>query len=220
MEPTARAERSDGRRTRTAILRVAADLASIEGLSGLSIGRLASELGMSKSGVFAHFGSMEELQLATVEQAAGIYADEVIRPALREPPGLARLGRLVDAFVSYSRRHVFPGGCFFGTTLVEFGSRPGRLRDRLARGHHEWVGIIARFLADARREGDVEPSTDVEQLAFEIASLLTSADWLYNLHDDPGELERGRRAVLGRVEAALTEGGRASWLVGRERDGA
>jgi AcrR family transcriptional regulator len=203
MEPTARAKRSDGRRTRDAILRTAADLASVDGLSGLSIGRLASELGMSKSAVFAHFGSMEALQLATIDLAAAIYAAEIVRPALAEPPGTARLTRLVDAFLSYSERHVFPGGCFFGTTIVEYGSRPGRLRDRLAKARLDWIGVISRLLTQAQRDGDVEPAADVDQLAFEIASLLTAADWAYNLHEDPEALERGRRAVMGRLERVL-----------------
>jgi AcrR family transcriptional regulator len=210
MEPTARARRSDGRRTRAAILRTAAELASVEGLSGLSVGRLASELGMSKSAVFAHFGSMEALQLATIEAAARTYAAEIVQPALAEPPGIARLARLVDAFLSYSERHVFPGGCFFGTTIVEYGSRPGRLRDRLAQAHLEWIGVISRLLTEAQRDGDVEQGADVDQLAFEIASLLTTADWVYNLHEDAGALERGRRAVTDRLAGVLTDRARAA----------
>jgi AcrR family transcriptional regulator len=205
MEPTARARRSDGRRTRAAILRTAAGLASVEGLSGLSVGRLAAELGMSKSAVFAHFGSMETLQLATVELAARIYAAEIVQPALAQPPGIARLTRLIDAFLSYSERHVFPGGCFFGTTVVEYGSRPGRIRDRLAQAHLDWIGVISGLLTEAQRDGDVELSADVDQLAFEIGSLLTTADWLYNLHEDAGALERGRRAVMDRLGGVLTD---------------
>jgi AcrR family transcriptional regulator len=212
MEASARAERSDGRRTRDAILRKAADLASVEGLSGLTIGRLATELGMSKSGVFAHFGSMEELQLATIELAAGIYATEIVRPALREPPGAARLARLIDAFISYSERRVFPGGCFFGTTIVEFDSRPGRLRDRLARAQRDWIEVISGFLIEGRRVGDVEESADVGQLAFEISSVLTTADWLYNLHGDAEALARGRRAAMRTLSGALASPARASGL--------
>jgi AcrR family transcriptional regulator len=209
MKPTARARRSDGRRTRDAILRRAADLASVEGLGGLTIGGLAAELGMSKSGVFAHFGSMEELQLATIEVAAGIYAAEIVAPALREPPGATRVSALIEAFVSYSRRHVFAGGCFFGTTIVEYDSRPGRVRDRLARAHLDWNVVIVGLLREARQAGEVAEAADLDQLAFEIASVLTSADWLYNLHGDTEALDRGRRAALDRLQAALS-GGRRS----------
>jgi AcrR family transcriptional regulator len=205
MKPTVRAEREDGKRTRATILKKATDLASVDGLGGLTVGRIAGELGMSKSGVFAHFGSMEELQLAAIETAAEIYRAEIVLPARQEPPGLSRVIGLIDAFLSYSRRRVFPGGCFFGTTIVEFDSRPGRLRERLARAHLDWVGTISRFLVEARHAGDIDADADIGQLAFEIASLLTTADWIYTLHDDPEALARGRRAVLRVLSGAVTD---------------
>jgi AcrR family transcriptional regulator len=210
MGASVRRARPAGQRTRTAILRRAADLASIHGLSGLSIGRLASELGMSKSGVFAHFGSMEELQLATVELAGDIYAAEIVQPALREPPGIGRLVILVDAFLSYSERHVFPGGCFFRTTISEFESRPGRLRDRFARAHRDWIAVITRTLDEMQQTGDIDPGADTGQVAFEIAAVLTAADLVYNLYQDRRALDRGRKAALRSIANAGTDRGAAT----------
>ena len=117
---------SHGARTREAILRTAADVASVDGLDGLSIGRLATELAMSKSGLFAHFGSKEELQLATIEEARQRYAREVIEPALAAGPASAALHALCESFLSYVERAVFPGGCFFASAMAEFDSKaPG-----------------------------------------------------------------------------------------------
>ncbi len=108
-----RRARSDGERTRGAILRAAASLATVDGLEGLSIGNLAAEIGMSKSGLYAHFGSKQELQLATVEEAGRIFAEEVAQPALAAPPGLAQLLAVCEAFFDHLQRRTFPGGCFF-----------------------------------------------------------------------------------------------------------
>lgn len=125
-------------RARHAILRRAADIASEDGLEGLSIGRLAADLGVSKSGLFGYFGSKEELQLATIRIAASVYLDEVIQPALAVPPGLGRVRRLCDNWLSYSERRVFPGGCFFFTVTAEFDARPGRVRDAVAAAGLDW----------------------------------------------------------------------------------
>src|SRR5271170_1309015 len=114
---------TNGARTRTAILQTAADLASVEGLDGLSIGRLASELAMSKSGLFAHFGSKEDLQLAAIEEARQRYVQEVITPALAAGSGITRLYALCEAFLSYIERGVFPGGCFFAAAVAEFDGK-------------------------------------------------------------------------------------------------
>ena len=122
-----------GERTRTAILDTAAALASEHGLEPLSIGGLAAAANMSKSGVFAHFGSKEDLQLATVDHAAAIFVREVIEPARAAPRGIARIWALLDGFLDYLEREVFAGGCFFATTSVEFKNRPGVVRFRNSR---------------------------------------------------------------------------------------
>jgi len=125
--------RADGERTRAAILRAAASLATVDGLEGLSIGNLAAATGISKSGLYAHFGSKQELQLATVGEAERIFTAEVVRPALAARPGLAQLAAACEAFLGYVQRGVFPGGCFFAATALEQHELPAREDpDRLA----------------------------------------------------------------------------------------
>src|SRR5262245_2029781 len=120
-----RRRRSDGERSRSAILREAAQLATVEGLDGLSISRLADAVGMSKSGLFAHFGSKEELQLATIEAARAVFVEQVIEPASAAPPGLERLRQLAENFLRHVEGSVFLGGCFFASVAAEMDTRPG-----------------------------------------------------------------------------------------------
>ncbi|MFF4618859.1 TetR/AcrR family transcriptional regulator [Nonomuraea jabiensis] len=192
-------------RARNVILRRAADIASQDGLEGLSIGRLATELGVSKSGLFGYFGSKEELQLATIRTAMGVYADEVIKPALTVPPGLGRVRRLCESWLSYSQRRVFPGGCFFFAITAEFDARPGRVRDAVAAAGLDWIRFVARTVEDARQLGELADDTDADQLAFELISFMENANVVSLLHDDPNAYERARTAIrnhlAGRAEA-------------------
>jgi len=121
-----------GHATKHGILEVAAAIASVEGLEGLTLGRLATDLAMSKSGLFAHFGSKEDLQLATIEHARQIYVEQVILPGLAHSPGIATLHGLCDRYVALMERGVFPGGCFFAAAMAEFDARPGVVRDTIA----------------------------------------------------------------------------------------
>ncbi|HZX06025.1 TetR/AcrR family transcriptional regulator, partial [Kribbella sp.] len=135
-------EKVDGRlvrgdQTRRAVLRRSVDIASVDGLEGLSIGRLAADLGISKSGLFAHFGSKEELQLATIRAARRIYADTVVTPAFETEPGLGRVWALSWCWLEYSRERVFPGGCFFQKVSHEYAGREGAVRDALLEVHWE-----------------------------------------------------------------------------------
>ncbi|MFC7529766.1 TetR/AcrR family transcriptional regulator [Actinoplanes sp. GCM10030250] len=189
-------------RARQAILRRAADIASQDGLEGLSIGRLAADLGVSKSGLFGYFGSKEELQLATIRTAAAVYLDEVVRPALTVQPGLERVRRLCDSWLVYSQRRVFPGGCFFFSVTAEFDARPGRVRDAVAAASLEWRGLVARTIEDARQLGELAGDTDADQLAFELIAFLETANATSLLHDDAGPYERGRTAIRTRLTAA------------------
>ncbi len=127
-----RRPRADGERTRSAILRAAASLATVDGLEGLSIGHLAAAIGMSKSGLYAHFGSKQELQLATVQEAGRIFAGEVVQPALAAPAGLAQLAAVCEAFFEHLQRRTFPGGCFFAGAALEMGTRPGPVKESVA----------------------------------------------------------------------------------------
>lgn len=191
-------------RARNAILRRAADIASKDGLEGLSIGRLAADLGVSKSGLFGHFGSKEELQLATVRAAADVYLDEVVKPALALPPGLGRIWRLCDSWLSYSQRRVFPGGCFFFTVTAEFDARPGRVRDAVAAAALEWSRLVTRTVEEARRLGELTEDTGADQLAFELIAFLETANAVSLLHDDPVAYQRARTAIRNRLHAAAT----------------
>src|SRR6516225_10636462 len=133
---------SKGQASRDTILRTAAKLATTKGLDGLSIGDLAAEVGMSKSGLYAHFKSKEELELATIETAAAIFDGEVLQPAAKAHAGTERLGALVDAFLSHLERRVFPGGCFFAAVAAELDTRPGPARDRVVRVLDEWLSLL------------------------------------------------------------------------------
>lgn len=191
-------------RTRATILRRAADIASKDGLEGLTIGRLAADLGVSKSGLFGYFGSKEELQLATLRTASAVYLDEVVQPALAVAPGLRRLWRLCDAWLNYSERRVFPGGCFFFTVAAEFDARPGPVREAVAAASLDWTRLMTRTIEDARQLGDLAETTDADQLAYELIALLEMANGTSLLHDDPAAYRRARTAILARLRAAAT----------------
>jgi AcrR family transcriptional regulator len=190
-----RRSRSDGERTRGAILRAAASLATVDGLDGLSIGNLAAAIGISKSGLYAHFGSKEELQLATVAEAERVLNAEVIQPALAAVPGLAQLATVCDAFLSYVRRRVFPGGCFFASTSMEMSGRPGPVRDRLAAIQAEFTELLRSFAATAIKQRELPAGEDPDRLAFELHAILLGADSKFLLHDDPAVLDLAQRVV-------------------------
>jgi AcrR family transcriptional regulator len=200
-ETSARRRRSDGERSRAAILDAATRLATVQGLDGLSIGRLAEHIGMSKSGLYAHFGSKEELQLATIDAAAEIFTREVIEPA-RAAEGAARLQALSDAFLSYLERRVFPGGCFFAAAQAELDTHPGPVREKLRETGHRWHGYLERQVYGAQEMGDLDPGEDPAQLAFEIDAMLKMATAVFVLHDDASALERARRGIETRVARA------------------
>ncbi|MEV0667696.1 TetR/AcrR family transcriptional regulator [Actinomadura luteofluorescens] len=190
-----------GEQTRGTILRRAADIASADGLEGLSIGRLATELRISKSGVFTHFGSKEELQLATVRTAAEVFRAHVIEPALAAPEGIGRVRALLEAWQRYQREPVFPGGCFFHSTMAEFDARPGRVRDAIAASQRDWRAFVERCLREARDLGEIEAAADVPQLAFELDALCRTGAAQALLHDDPSLYDRAARAVNARLAA-------------------
>ena len=190
-----------GTRTRTSILERAVDLASLEGLEGLTIGRLADDLSMSKSGLFAHFGSKEELQMATVEAASRRYIDEIFTPALREPRGYPRLVAICRSWLSYVRRGVFPGGCFFAAASFEFDGRPGAIRDQIRKLMDDWMGALERAVRMAQDEGHLDPTIDPAQLAFEVNALFFGANFGYHLRGDATAIDKAERAMLARLES-------------------
>lgn len=198
-----RQPRADGERTRRAILRTAASLATVEGLEGLSIGNLASAIGISKSGLYAHFGSKEELQLATVTEAERILSDEVVKPACAAQPGMAQLAAACEAFFSYVQRRVFPGGCFFAATSMEMGTRPGPVRDRLAAIQSDFTALLRSFAATAIEQQELSAEEDPDLLAFELHAILLGADTKFVLSDDPAILDLAREVVRRRLRAGV-----------------
>jgi AcrR family transcriptional regulator len=174
--------------TREAILARAVDLASAEGLEGLTIGRLAGDLGLSKSGLFGHFGSKEELQLATIEEAARRFVREVVEPALTEAEGAPRLRALCDRYIGYMERQVFPGGCFWAAASIEFDGRPGPVRDRVR-------DAVAAWLAELQRQASLAGVEDPSLLAFELQAMAQGANSAFQLFGDRTAFHRARTAI-------------------------
>ena len=194
-----------GMRTRQSILVHAARVGSAEGLEAVSLQRLAGDLGISKSGLFAHFGSKEELHMATIEAAAQIFTDEVLRPALQVPRGLGRVWALCNSWLSYLERGVFPGGCFFWAVAEEFDSRrPGPVCDSVLEKKNYWSYSLQRAVREAQAAGEIDPGVDPEQLAWELDSLLGGANSGFKGNDGVRAIDRGRRAIRDRLSRAAT----------------
>ena len=190
----------DGRRargdiSRRAVMRVAVDLASVEGLERLSIGALAAEASLSKGGVVALFGTKEQLQLATVAAASEIFVAHVVTPALEVKGGLERLTVLLDAWLRYSETRVFAGGCFFAAASAELGSQKGPVRDAVAAAMREWQAFVQRTIERAVARGELDEATDAAQLTFEITSLLDGANDMSLLFDSAEPYGRARAAL-------------------------
>jgi AcrR family transcriptional regulator len=190
-----------GQRTRRAILDRAAALATEEGLEPLSIGRLAEATGMSKSGLFAHFGSKEELQLATVEHAATVFVENVIAPAREAPKGIARVWALCDHMIGYMESQVFPGGCFFGSAAAEFNNRPGPVRDHIRDNLATWLSYLGHAVEQAQELGELDTSVDAVELAFQLDALSQAANGRFQLFRDEAAFELARRAIRERLES-------------------
>nr|WSX48928.1 TetR/AcrR family transcriptional regulator [Streptomyces sp. NBC_00974] len=194
-----------GNQTRRTVLERTMDIASVDGLEGLSLGKIAADLGLSKSGVFALFGSKEDLQLATVRAARAVFVEQVVRPVGDEPAGLDTVWRLCESWLDYSGRRVFPGGCFFYSVSAEFDARPGPVHDEIARIRGDWTRYIERLLDEARLAGgfrDPVDSVDVRQLAFEIMAMMELANAHSVLHGEAVDYERAARGILARLRAA------------------
>lgn len=197
---TARRSRAPGERSRARVLQQSARLATIEGLEGLSVGRLAEATGMPKSSVYVLFGSKEELQLATVDAARTSFLDEVVLPALSGgKPGLTQLRALCEGYLSYVERRVFPGGCFFVAASAELGGRPGRLHDRVAAYQRQWRDVLEAQAQAGLDAGELGKDSDPAQLAFELGTILVGTNVLSVLHDDHGAIERARTAIHDRI---------------------
>jgi AcrR family transcriptional regulator len=188
---------ADAARTKEAIIDRSVALASVEGLEGLTIGRLATDLDMSKAGVIGHFGTKEELQLAALSAARAVYKREVWdrAVAVAPEPGHRRLLAIADAWMSYLARDVFPGGCFITSASCEFDDRPGRVRDAIRAQHEQWLAVLRREAAAAIAAGDLPRGTRADDVAFTMNAIAMGTNQARHLARDPDGPARGWRAM-------------------------
>ncbi len=156
---------------------------------------------MSKSGLFAHFRSKQELQLAVVETARSMFIEEVIRPAQGVPSGLPRLRKLAETWLSYAEREVFRGGCFFVAASLEFDSRPGAVKDRITEIMGEWLRLLENEIRTAKTSKELAPNADPVQLAFEFNSQMMGANWAYQLLGIRKAFARAKTAIVQRLDS-------------------
>ena len=193
--------KTKGERTRQGILDVAASLATEEGLEPLSIGKLAEATELSKSGLYAHFGSKEELQLATVDHAAALFVREVIAPAREAPRGLARVWALCENMIDYAERQVFPGGCFFAAASSEFNNRPGPVRDQIQTMVRTWLSYLEHAVEQAQETGELTQGLSAREIAFQLDAFAQAANAQYQLFQTDAVFGEARRAVRERLES-------------------
>jgi AcrR family transcriptional regulator len=191
-----------GEATRQAILERAAGLASTVGLEGVTIGRLAEELELSKSGLFAHFQSKEALQVQTLQFAARLFVDHVIRPALKAPRGLPRLRELFEGWMGWAKASPLPGGCLFVQAASELDDREGPVREELVRQQRDWLELIANVARTALGEGHFGPRADPEQVAYDMNGIMLAYHHAARLLRDPEAESRARRAFDTVIRAA------------------
>jgi AcrR family transcriptional regulator len=196
-----RRRRSDGIRSREAILREAARLATVDGLGGLSLAHLADAVGMSKSGLFAHFGSKEELQLATVDAARAIFEELVIEAAGEAKPGVARLRAYIERFLDHVADGVFPGGCFFISAMSELDTHPGPVRDTAMAFSRRWLELLAAEVMTGQAAGELDPAADPSQVVFELNAFMVLGNMQFVASGERAALESVRVAVDNRLAA-------------------
>lgn len=202
----ARRTAEDVASSRAAAVEAAIDLASIEGLEGITIGRLATELSMSKSGLIGRFGDKQALQQAVLAAAVERFTAAVWRPAASADPGLPRLEAIVDAWIDHLRAGVFPGGCFVTTASVEYDARPGPLHDDVAAVVRRWLAVLEAEARTARDAGDLPADRDPGDVAFELHALASGGSVAGRLIGDPAALDRTRRAMRRAVGLPATGG--------------
>jgi len=174
-------------------------LATVDGLDGLSIGNLAHALDMSKSGLYAHFGSKQDLQLATVEAASQIFRSQVVEPARAAPAGLEQIVALCDAFFDYLAGRTFPGGCFFAGAVLEMGTRPGPVKEQIAAFQDGFTALIRQFVVTALAQHELPADEEPDALTFEIGGIILAANTSFVLHQDMATLEMARKVVRRRL---------------------
>jgi AcrR family transcriptional regulator len=194
-----------GERTRSAVLEQALLLATVSGLDGLSLSQVADALGVSKSGLFAHWRSKEALQLAVIDQARVQWTDRVIRPALAAPAGVRRLWAVHDRRIAFYEAKVLPGGCFFANAHFEFNARPGTVRDRLATEQSDWMTFLTGLATDAVTLGDLRADADPATLAYQTEAVGVCAVMQASVLGPEATYRQARRALLGHLRAITTD---------------
>ncbi|WP_433830755.1 TetR/AcrR family transcriptional regulator [Actinoplanes sp. CA-015351] len=194
-----------GERTRTAVLDQALLLATVNGLDGLSLSQVADALGVSKSGLFAHWRSKEALQLAVIDHARAQWTALVIGPARSAPAGVRRLWAVHDSRLAFYESRVLPGGCFFANAHFEFNARPGVIRDRLAAELRDWMAFLTRTAADAVTLGEVRADVDPGGLAYQTESLGICAVMQAPVFGTGPTFHRARQALLEHLHSIVTD---------------
>ena len=203
--------------SRAQTLAAAVQLASVVGLEGLTIGRLAEHLGMTKSGLVGRFGSKEQLQLATLDQAAAMFRRTVYEPASAASPGLARLNAICDAWVAYLARPPFTGGCFLTTAMVEFDARPGPVNEAVRELMRRWLAVLEREAITAIENGELPGEINPKDVAFTINALAVGANCDFQLNRNRASLKRVRRAMAAVLDCRL-QGGDSQPVAGQEHE--
>lgn len=189
-----------GEHTRTAILDRALSMATQVGLEGVSIGTLAKKVEMSKSGLYAHFDSKENLQLQVMETAANRFIERVVRPALTKPRGEPRVRALFEGWLKWTREPYLPGGCLFINTALEYAARPGEVRDLLVAYQKDWLDVLANAARIAMAEGQFRADLDPDQFAYDLESICLAYQYFKNLIHDPQTEERARAALESLIQ--------------------
>jgi AcrR family transcriptional regulator len=199
-QPQVDGRRARGDATRRAIVRRAMQMAGTDGLEGISLARLAADLGMSKSGLFAHFDSKEDLQLATLRGARRFFTRHAVEPAQAQPEGLARLRALVDAWLTYLGEEADAGGCLFIEGAAEYNGRSGPVRDMIADTMSRWLGLLTEQARIACEQGELD--AEPERLAWELHAFGLALNWDRQLYGSAAALDRARAAADARLRAA------------------
>jgi AcrR family transcriptional regulator len=192
-----------GEKTRREILSKALQIAAREGLAALTIGRLAQALGMSKSGLFAHFRSKRALELATIHTAREVFANAVLLPATSAAEGIERLWKLCDSWLQHIEQSVLPGSYFFSGAFFAYAERPGAIAQEITGIAEEWLQALERAVQDAKKRQEIDPDAEAKRIAFELNAILIGAHWAYLLEDDEAFAE-ARATILRGLRGLAT----------------